>query len=318
MKKKIAVFSVIVLVILGLSVLILIYQSTHFRSRTRTLTFENTQRSYIIHTPPNYNGVSKVPLVIALHGYQQHPKFFELDSGLSRLADQNNFIVVYPFGTEDNKGNNRSWNAGACCDPAAKDQVNDIGFIKELIAQIQKDEAIKGSKIYVIGFSNGGILAHKIAAQLDDTVAAVAVVGGSIGGTPVGDSTYTIADSSSPVPIVMIHGRDDTTVSYTGDLSEKLPITFKSFQESSTFWALVDGCSLSSSLIEKNTLYIHSEFPLCLYNSAVETYTVLNSGHEWFGGLFARIFHPFSDHFDATYRIWLFLSQYPKQSIEEK
>ena len=66
-----------------------------------------------------------------------------------------------------------SWNAIGCCDGAAKANVNDVGFIEALVAKIDPGHA---RPIYVVGYSNGGRLAYRMACTdptLFDGLAAV-------------------------------------------------------------------------------------------------------------------------------------------------
>ena len=53
-----------------------------------------------------------------------------------------------------------SWNAIGCCDGAAKENVNDVGFIEALVPKIDPGHA---RPIYVVGYSNGGRLAYRLA-----------------------------------------------------------------------------------------------------------------------------------------------------------
>jgi polyhydroxybutyrate depolymerase len=74
--------------------------------------------------------------------------------------------LVYPVAI------NKSWNAIGCCDAAAAENVNDVGFIEALVPQIDPGHT---RPIYVVGYSNGGRLAYRLACTdptlFDGTVA---------------------------------------------------------------------------------------------------------------------------------------------------
>jgi len=107
----------------------------------------------------------------------------EEETGLSDLADREGFLVVYPNGITL-FGWFQHWNAGHCCGRAMKDQVDDVGFISTVIEEVRRDFRVDPSRIYMVGYSNGGMLAYLFAAQEPETLAAVAVIGATIGSSP--------------------------------------------------------------------------------------------------------------------------------------
>jgi polyhydroxybutyrate depolymerase len=62
--------------------------------------------------------------------------------------------LVYPVPIKE------SWNAIGCCDGAAAENVNDVGFLEALVPRIDPGHA---RPIYVVGYSNGGRLAYRMA-----------------------------------------------------------------------------------------------------------------------------------------------------------
>jgi polyhydroxybutyrate depolymerase len=62
--------------------------------------------------------------------------------------------VVYPVPIKE------SWNAIGCCDGAAAENINDVGFIKALVPKIDPGH---DRPIYVVGYSVGGRLAYRLA-----------------------------------------------------------------------------------------------------------------------------------------------------------
>jgi polyhydroxybutyrate depolymerase len=81
-------------------------------------------------------------------------------------ANDDKAELVYPVEIK------KSWNAIGCCDGAAKANVNDVGFIEALVPKIDPGHT---RSIYVVGYSNGGRLAYRLActdpALFDGTVA---------------------------------------------------------------------------------------------------------------------------------------------------
>ena len=62
--------------------------------------------------------------------------------------------VVYPVAIEE------SWNAIGCCDGAAKENIDDVGFIKALVPAIDPG---RSRPVYIVGYSVGGRLAYRLA-----------------------------------------------------------------------------------------------------------------------------------------------------------
>jgi polyhydroxybutyrate depolymerase len=69
-------------------------------------------------------------------------------------VDADKAEVVYPVAIKE------SWNAIGCCDAAAAENVNDVGFLEALVPKLDPGHA---RPIYVVGYSNGGRLAYRMA-----------------------------------------------------------------------------------------------------------------------------------------------------------
>ena len=126
------------------------------------------------------------------------------------LAESKNFIVVYPQGL-DLASTGSHWN---CSNPSAdnKSDVDDIGFIENLIDQLLIDyPVIDNKRIYAAGYSNGGFMSYYLACN-SKKFAAI----GSVAGTMLDDS-YQSCDAQFPTAMINIHGTDDFDVPYDGN-----------------------------------------------------------------------------------------------------
>jgi poly(hydroxyalkanoate) depolymerase family esterase len=54
------------------------------------------QRPYFVYTPTRYQAGTRVPLVVMLHGCSQTPRGVAVTTRWNELAEERNFIVVYP------------------------------------------------------------------------------------------------------------------------------------------------------------------------------------------------------------------------------
>ncbi len=114
--------------------------------------------------------------------------------------------LVYPVGYEE------SWNAGGCCGKAAEANIDDVAFLKALVARVDPGHA---HPVYVVGYSNGGRLAYRLACSAPGLFDATAVVKAM----PMPDCVVT-----RPLKILQIASLDDTAVPFEpGDTGKESP-----------------------------------------------------------------------------------------------
>ena len=137
-------------------------------------------RGYIVHTPPQYkpHGGASLPVVMALHGGGGSAMGMEDLYGLNSYADQAGMIVVYPQGVPSLIEKFRTWNAGACCGRAKKDNSDDTGFLAAVIDDVVTSYRADGHRVYVTGHSNGAMMAYRLACEIPGRIAGIAAVDG--------------------------------------------------------------------------------------------------------------------------------------------
>jgi polyhydroxybutyrate depolymerase len=264
------------------------------------------RRSYYVHVPPARFGSAALPVVVALHGAFSTARKFERESGLSALADREGFIVIYPQGF--GLGNLfRHWNSGHCCGKARKMHLDDVGFVLSTVDAVARRNPVDRARIYVAGFSNGGMLAYRIAAEHPDVIAAVAVVSGTIGGAPsAGEPEWSIVRPSRPVSVLAVHGRSDTSVPFDGGwgATNRSKSSAISVARSVGFWVDADACAATPSVeLMAEGRIEHQAWSGCREGSEVVLYSLDRWGHEWpketlLGG------------FDCAAVIWRFFAQH--------
>jgi polyhydroxybutyrate depolymerase len=163
-------------------------------------------REYKLVLPRNYNPELVYPLAIGLHGVggtaSSIRTVMKLESGLTGS------IVAYPQGLSMGVGTSASWNAGVCCEPATIFQPNDLRFISRLIDSIQTQLRVDKSRVWAIGFSNGGMMAYRLACEISEQITGVGVGSGSLA---VGTCTPARKFSA-----IHIHGDFDLDVPLNG------------------------------------------------------------------------------------------------------
>ena len=263
------------------------------------------RRSYYVHVPA-VDRTTPLPIVVALHGAFSTGREFERLSGFSALADREGFIVVYPQGI--GLGNLfRHWNSGHCCGRARKMNLDDVGFVLASVEDAARRTPVDRSRLYVTGFSNGGMLAYRIAAEHPDIVAAVAVVSGTIGGRPAANEPeWSLPRPRQPVAVLAMHGRADANVPYDGGRGAQShgTTTAISVARSIGLWVDVDGCNadpqlkwLAQGRIERRV------WSGCRRDTQVVLYSLKDWGHQWPDAKSL-------DGFDAAGQIWQFFAQH--------
>ncbi len=229
------------------------YQTTPFR-------YLLSARTYLVHVPRYYRAERTWPLVLVLHGAFSTAGEMEKWSGFSRLADREGFVVAYPNGI-GMFGFLQHWNAGHCCGLAAEDKVDDVAFLRYILDDISNRLRIDPQRIYVVGHSNGGMLAYRFASTQAPRLAGVGVVGGALGSAQSARAPlHMIGPPREPVPLVVIHGREDQTVPFEGGHG---PYTvggrrYVSVFDSVTCWAGYCGCELTPQVLAEPTAGRHT------------------------------------------------------------
>lgn len=268
---------------------------------SRSLVFAGVEREYILHIPPGYDNSQPIPLVIAFHGVGLDADEMIRISGFSSQADASGFIVVYPNGT----GTTKSWNGGHCCGVAARDNVDDVGFVRALIGDLSTTINIDPKRVYATGFSNGAILTYRLACELSDLLAAV----GPVSATQVLEDMQA-CQPGRPVPLIHFHGTADDANPYDGGTSlggfQFIPV-----DTAIQFWVDFNGCPAQPQSTETGSIR-HDVYAPCGSGSTVELYTIASGKHAWPGGeAVNQVMGEPNMEISATALMWEFFNSHP-------
>ena len=177
----------------------------------KMFTLPDTERTYLLATPQSQQQKKPQPLLIMLHGGMGNAQSFLSSTDLVPLAIEANWLIALPNGATGpaRSPDRRTWNAGRCCGRAVRTQSNDKLFIEKMIDHIETTHAVDRKQVYLVGFSNGGMMAYSMACDASTPVRAIAVVGASL----VSESCL---HPSSTVAIFALHGDGDQSVPFAG------------------------------------------------------------------------------------------------------
>ena len=281
--------------------------------------FNGVRRSYLVHIPTGYDPAKPLPLVVVVHGAFDTANGIEKISGFSALADRENFVALYPNGM-GLFGYLQHWNAGHCCGKAAEDNWDDVGFLSAVIADVRTRLKIDTRRIYMVGFSNGGMLTYRFAAEKGDILAAAAPMAASIGGRPSRQAPeWRIPKPVAPVAMMIVHGLADDDVPYDGGVSHHRggTRTYWSVEASVQFWVSNNGCRKRNAgkSLEDGRVQI-TTWGNCTNGADVALLLIKGWGHVWPGPYFTselEMSHPLRD-FDAAELIWTFFKSHQRVS----
>ena len=81
---------------------------------------------------------------------------------MQQRAEEHGFIGLCIEGTGDY--NSHSWNAAGCCGAAVDAQVDDVGFVRGVIAWAKERASV--SKVFAIGHSNGAMMSWRLLCEV--------------------------------------------------------------------------------------------------------------------------------------------------------
>ncbi len=249
-------------------------------------------REYKVYVPNNYKKNVPIPLVIFLHGGGGGMKE-AFSEGIDKMADKYGFILAIPQGAGKkilgktigswNSGNwseSKKFNPVSCCGYAGDNNIDDVGFISNMINGIENNYAVDEKRIYVTGISNGAMMSYRLACELSNKIAAVAVVA-----PPFVPET---CNNVKPISIMHVQGTADPCALYNGGVCGSClgskPIAAQSAENMVNFWTKKDRC-----LDEPKIIYQKGNAKCVIYSQCetgieIEFCTIDGGGHTWPGG----------------------------------
>lgn len=251
-------------------------------------------RTFLVHVPAAPPRDPRWTLVLAFHGVGSNAKQMAWISNFSELADRERFLVVYPQGL----GVVPSWNT-AIIGTAKRSTADDVAFVKAMLAKLHGIFAIDPSRVYAAGFSNGGLLSHKLACEMSRTIAAIGVVAG------INAEDECLPER--PVPVIAFHGLRDPVVIYSGAEEIGVPSVLTTMKD----WAVRDACAGEPELLDESGEVRCEQWPGCRAGSQVVLCAVRDGHHTWPGGKNPSYMGHTTRDVDASSRMWAFFQKHP-------
>ncbi|NNC93730.1 MAG: hypothetical protein HKN80_14705 [Acidimicrobiia bacterium] len=222
--------------------------------------------------PPSWDsGGDPMPLVVLLHGYGASGELQDVYLGISRTGADLGYLTVTPNGTMDARGS-RFWNVSNLVGV-----VDDTGYIAGLIDEVVADYNGDPNRVYLVGHSNGGFLANKIACEMPERLDGIAAIAGGIFGAT--------GDCAGPMRVLFVQGTDDGTVPYAG--TTFLGASILGADDTVDLWRQAGGCTVASEqegpvnfdLVVEGDETTITRWADCQPGASVELWRMEGSGH---------------------------------------
>ena len=175
-----------------------------------------TEREYKIYVPKDLG--AKRPLLISCHGMNQDAAYQMGMLDIQSVADTAKFVTVFP------EGISKSWDITGN---------RDIIFMLAIIDEMVEKYDIDRGRVYLSGFSMGGMFTYHAMNKIADRIAAFA----PISGYPMGGATAS--PNVRPIPIIHTHGTSDDVV------------TFANVQKNLNVWIKHNGCPETAEVTKR-------------------------------------------------------------------
>lgn len=259
----------------------------------RTLTHDGEERIYFLHVPEMLEGPA--PVVLIFTGNTQTSYNMSMVTGLSEMADDEGFIAVYPKSLEGN----------GLYATVPEVGVDDLGFLRAILAVLETEYDIDMHRVYATGNSNGAFFAQRVACEMADTVAAVASVSGTMPESIADDCQPT-----RPISVMLIHGTDDYVVPFNGQPGRFLgvPATFD-------LWRQINDCNenfISAQMADRANDGMRVQQIIaneCSEGTEVVLIAVQGGGHAWPGGSYVD--RQTTQDINASIAMWQFFVAHP-------
>lgn len=254
----------------------------------KSFEFQGRKRTYIVHVPPGYDGSRALPLVLVIHGGVVNAWFTAYNTGMSATADREGFVAIYPNGTSRFEHRILTWNVGFGFGYPFKNNIDDVGFLCELVNRMLSEYGADPRRVYATGISNGGIMSYRLASEASDLFCAVApVAGASAGRQRPGAPLVVFPAPARPVSVMAFHGMQDRLMPYGGGKGVGVTnAVYIPVQDSIDMWVGYDGCSpRPQSWTSTSGNVIRAWYSGGREDSEVVLYSIRDGGHSWPGGV---------------------------------
>jgi polyhydroxybutyrate depolymerase len=239
------------------------------------------ERTYRLFVPPGYDGRTRLPLVLDLHGSGGTAAGQALNTRFEELAAREGVLVA----TLQAVMQGNRWNV-----PVSEEGPDDVLYVADVIDDVAARVCTDLTRVYATGFSGGARMSSLLACRLNDRIAAIA---------PMAGLRWPGPCEGRPIPVLTFHGLADQQNPYDGHVESRGAEWLESVPEALFRWSRHNGCSGEPELADPDGPLSTLSYAGCSNGAEVRLVRIDRLGHVW-----AR------NEVDATAEIWSFFSRH--------
>lgn len=286
-----------------------------------TISLDGTERTYSVHFPRSLVAKGRKPVVFVLHGGGgADAEEMAKRTGMNAIADREGFIVVYPYGADGqwNDGRGKSFRRGG-----DNTEVDDVGFISAILDELIRSGNADPRRIYVVGLSNGGMMAYRLGIALGNRLSAVAAI--------IANLPANLADQRPvrPIPVLIMNGTADPMMPWDGGPVRVLGREFGqvlSTADTVRYWVRAAGLPQTpeKKSLEDRVAGDRSRVEVEIYRKPQEPlevvlYRIVGGGHNLPGGQTPdrpALLGPKNRDINAMEEVWAFFNRHTLATAE--
>jgi polyhydroxybutyrate depolymerase len=298
--------------IVGHALIAVVLASTQFAASTAAemkveqLSIHGRTREYVLSAPASGR---QLPTILALHGTLLDAKRTMVSMGLEGLIDPERLVVVAPNAVAG------QWNDGRVLAAALTWQADDVAFIRSLIGYLVDTGVSDPHRVYVTGFSNGGMMALRLICEAPDLIAAAGIIAATF--------PLELVDRCSkpgPTSVVVMNGTADPIVPYAGGALAFGGEQVLSTDETINLLRTINRCTdnrksglLAHADPNDDSYVIMSRWTNCASGAPVVLYRIQGGGHRIPGyrkgwPVTNILLGKMNRDFEAAYALWDFFN----------
>ena len=190
-------------------------------------------RGYHVLPPENWNGVSKLPVLLHFHGWKRQGSLVVKHSRIAGATAPSGVLLVAPNGLHESWD---FWDADTA----------DVAFADAVLEDVKRHWPVDESRIYVSGYSYGSAMAWRFACEKGEEVTALLAISGTL------PNQMEICPTP-PVAVRHVHGLKDTVMDFPfgpgGDVTWPVAL-----------WRRKDGCAAAPDSVADWAVTKHDTF----------------------------------------------------------
>ena len=236
-------------------------------------------RTYRLFVPKAYDGRTRLPLVLDLHGSGGTSAGQAKTTGFETVAAREGFLVATL------QADGGRWNV-----PVTASRPDDVAYVSDVIDHVAARVCTDLARVYATGFSGGGRMTSLLGCRLNARIAAIA---------PMAGLRWPGPCEGRPVPVLTLHGLADAQNPYAGQAAGRGAEWLESVPDALAGWARHNGCNPEVILEDPPGALSTMRYEGCDNGAEVRLIRIDGLGHTW-----AR------EEVDGTAAMWQFFSRH--------